>query len=219
MRKLFLPLTIVAAGMFFSAPFMIDAAPYESTMLLVQKIFYFHAPSGMVMLTSALICGAASVWYLWKKDPAADRVAVAAGELTVLFGAILLTTGPLWARKAWGVWWNSDVRLTMSLVGWIIAVGYVIVRRFGGPGSDKLAAGLAVFGTANVPFIYVSVNIWRTMHPQTSVVPTLGPGMRGTFWFCVVAMFLLYSLLMTARIHLERQRTLVDQLYLAEEDA
>lgn len=219
MRKVFAPLTLVAAAMFAYAPFMIDRAPYESTMLLVQKIFYFHAPSGMVMLISALICGGASVVYLWKKDPAADRVAVAAGELTVLFGAIVLATGPLWARKAWGVWWNSDVRLTMTLVGWLIGCGYLIVRRYGGPGSEKLAAGLAVFGCANVPFIYVSVNVWRTMHPQTSVVPSLQPGMRGTFWFCVTALFVLYSLLMAARLHLERQRALVNELYLAEEDA
>jgi heme exporter protein C len=219
MRKLYTPLTIVVAAMFAYAPFMIDRAPYESTMLLIQKIFYFHAPSGFVMLTSGVICGVASVWFLWKKDPRADRVALAAGELTVVFGAILLTTGPLWARKAWGVWWNADVRLTMSLVGWLIAVGYLIVRRFGGPGSDKLAAGLAVFGTANVPFIYVSVNVWRTMHPQTTVVPSLGPGMRGPFWYCVLAFYLLYALLMSARLHLERQRAIVNELYLAEEDA
>jgi heme exporter protein C len=219
MRKLFLPLTILAAAMLSYAPFMIDRTPYESTMLLIQKIFYFHAPSGMVMLTSAMICGGASVWFLWKKDRAADRVAVSAGELTVVFGAIVLLTGPLWARKAWGVWWTSDVRLNMTLIGWLIAVGYLIVRRFGGPGSDKLAAGLAVFGTANVPFIYVSVNIWRTVHPQTSVVPTLPSSMMSTFWFCAATLFVLYSLLLTARLHLERQRALVDELYLAEEDA
>jgi heme exporter protein C len=218
MRRLFTPLALVAAAMFAYAPFLIDQAPYESTMLLVQKIFYFHAPSGMVMLTSALICGAASVWFLWKKAPAADRLAVAAGELTVVFGAIVLATGPLWARKAWGVWWNADVRLTMTLVGWLIGCGYLIVRRFGGPGSEKLAAGLAVFGCANVPFMYVSVNVWRTMHPKTSVVPSLEPGMRGPFWFSVLAMFVLYSLLMAARVHLERQRAAVDELYLADED-
>jgi heme exporter protein C len=219
MRKLFLPLTILAAGMFAYAPFMIDRTPYESTMLLIQKIFYFHAPSGMVMLTSAVLCGLASVWFLWKKDPRADHVAVAAGELTVLFGAIVLMTGPLWARKAWGVWWTSDVRLNMTLIGWLIGVGYLIVRRFGGPGSEKLAAGLAVFGTANVPFIYVSVNIWRTVHPQTSVVPTLPPSMMATFWFCAATLFVLFALLLTARIHLERERAMVDELYLAEEDA
>ena len=218
MRKVFVPLTIVVGLMFAYAPVMIANADYESTMGLVQKIFYFHAPSGMVMLVSAIVCGLASAWFLWRKDPEADHIAFAAGELTVLFGLILLVTGPLWARKAWGVWWQWDARLTMSFLGWLTAVAYLLVRRFGGPGSDTLAAGVAVFGTANVPFIYVSVNIWRTVHPLTSVVPTLGPGMRGAFWFSALALFLLYSLLLTARVHLERRRATLDQLYLIEED-
>ena len=218
MKKAFLPLLLLAAAMFAYAPVVIAHADYESTMGLVQKVMYFHAPSGMVMLMSAVVCGVASALYLWKKDPAADRVAIAAAELTALFGLIVLVTGPLWARKAWGVWGVWEARLTMSFVGWLIAVGYLFVRKYGGPGSDKLGAALAVFGTANVPFIYVSVNIWRTMHPMTTVVPTLQPGMRGAFWFSALTLFLLYGLLLTARIHLERQRTALDQLYLAEED-
>jgi heme exporter protein C len=218
MRKVFVPLVIVAAAMFAYAPVMIANAPFESTMGLVQKIFYFHAPAGMVMLLSAVICGAASAVYLWRRQPGADYVAIAAAELTALFGLIVILTGPLWARKAWGIWWVWDARLTMSFVGWLIAVSYLFVRKYAGPGSDKLAAALAVFGTVNVPFIYVSVNVWRTMHPKTSVVPTLPPLIREPFWFSVLAMLLLYTLLMTARVHLERQRAALDNLYLAEED-
>src|SRR3954447_4573659 len=204
MRKAFVPLVVVAAAMFGYAPVMIAQAPFESTMGLVQKIFYFHAPAGMVMLLSAVICGVASAIYLWRRNPAADHVALAAAELTALFGLIVILTGPLWARKAWGIWWVWDARLTMSFVGWLIAVSYLFVREYAGPGSDKLAAALAVFGSVNVPFIYISVNVWRTMHPKTSVVPTLPPGMRGPFWFCAVTLFLLYLLLLTARVHLER---------------
>jgi heme exporter protein C len=219
MRKYFVPLAAAAAAMFLYAPVMIAQAPYESTMGLVQKIFYFHAPSGMVMLVSALVCGVASAIYLWRRDPAADRVAMAAAELTALFGLIVIVTGPLWARKAWGIWWDWEPRLTMSFVGWLIAVSYLFVRKYAGPGSDKLGAALAIFGSVNVPFIYVSVNVWRTMHPKTTVVPSLQAGMRGPFWFSALALFLLYLLLMTARIHLERQRQSLDELYLAEEDA
>ena len=219
MRKFFVPLAAAAAAMFLYAPIMIAQAPYESTMGLVQKIFYFHAPSGMVMLVSAMVCGVASAIYLWRRDPAADRVAMAAAELTALFGLIVIVTGPLWARKAWGIWWDWEPRLTMSFVGWLIAVSYLFVRKYAGPGSDKLGAALAIFGSVNVPFIYVSVNVWRTMHPKTTVVPSLQAGMRGPFWFSALALFLLYLLLMTARIHLERQRQSLDELYLAEEDA
>jgi heme exporter protein C len=218
MRKLFVPLLVVVAAMFAYAPILIARAPYESTMLLIQKVMYFHAPSGMVMLVSGLIAGIASAVYLATRKRGADHVALAAAELTVVYGAIVLLTGPLWARKAWGVWWTWDARLTMSFVGWLIALAYLVVRRYGGPGSDKLAAGLALFGAANVPFIYISVNIWRTIHPQTTVAATLPPGMREPFWFAVTAFFLLYSLLMTARIHLERQRAAVEELYLAGEE-
>jgi heme exporter protein C len=218
MRKIFLPLLVVATAMFAYAPYLIDGAAYESSMGLVQKIFYFHAPSGMVMLVSAIVCGVASALYLWKRNPGADHLALASAELTVLYGLIVMLTGPLWARKAWGIWWDWDARLTMSFVGWLIAISYLFVRKYGGPGSDKLGAALAVFGTANVPFIYLSVNFWRTLHPKTSVVPTLPPLIAGPFWFSALALFLLYLLLLTARLHLERQRAALDALYLEEED-
>ena len=170
------------------------------------------------MLLSACVCGVASALYLWKRSRAADHLAIAAAEMTVLYGVIVLLTGPFWARKAWGIWWVWDARLTMSFVGWLIAVSYLFVRKYAGPGSEKLGAALAVFGGANVPFIYVSVNFWRTLHPKTSVVPTLPPLIAGPFWFCALALFVLYLLLMTARVHLERQRARLDDLFLAEED-
>ncbi|HWT45646.1 MAG TPA: cytochrome c biogenesis protein CcsA, partial [Vicinamibacterales bacterium] len=206
MRKLFLPLTVVAAGMFMMAPFLIDGAPYESTMGLVQKIFYFHVPSAMTMFVSAFVCGISSAVFLFKGRAAADRLAVAAAELTSVFGIIVLVTGPLWARKAWGVWWVWDERITSTFVLWLIFNAYLLLRKYGGAGSERLAAGLAIFGMANVPFVYWSVNVWRTLHPKTTVVPTLQPGMRGPFWFCVTAFLLLYVLAITARAHLEAER-------------
>ena len=218
MRKAVVPLLGLAGLIFMTAPILIARARYESTMGLVQKIFYFHMPPAMLMLLSAIFCGIVSAVFLVRKRPFYDWMAFAAAELTVLYGAMAMVTGPLWARKAWGVWWVWEARLTMSFVGWLIAVGYLFVRKYGGPGSDKLGAALAVFGTANVPFIYVSVNIWRTMHPMTTVVPTLQAGMRGAFWFSALTLFLLYGLLLTARVHLERQRAALDQLYLSEED-
>jgi heme exporter protein C len=84
------------------------------------------------------------------------------------------------------VWWQWDFRLTSSLLVWMVFVAYLLVRKYGGPGSDKLAAVVALFGAANVPFVYVSVNVWRTLHPKTTVVPSLGPGMREPFWFSVL---------------------------------
>lgn len=218
MQRLFLPLTIVVAAMFAYAPIMIANAPFESTMLLVQKIFYFHVPSWFVMFSGAFLCAGASVVYLAKGSRDADRYAVAGAELAVVFGLMGLITGPLWARKAWGVWWEWDVKLTLALIVWLTFVAYLLLRRYGGPGSEKLAAGVGIFGAANIPFVYYSVNWWRTMHPKTTVVPTLGPGMRGAFWFCVLAFMLLMVLIVAARVRLERQRALVDELFLELED-
>ena len=215
MSRAFVPLVLIAMVLFASAPLVVANAPFEQTMGLVQKIFYYHVPSAMLMFVSALVCGIASAAYLFRRSAAADRVAVAAGELVVLFGLIVLVTGPLWARKAWGVWWEWDARLTSSLLLWMMFVAYLLVRRFGGPGSEKLAGAMALFGMANVPFVYVSVNYWRTLHPKTSVVMTLVPGMRGAFWFCVAAFAILYVLLLTLRKRLEDRRATVEQLYLA----
>jgi heme exporter protein C len=218
MKKLFLPLLVLAAAMFAYSPVIIANAPYEATMGLVQKIFYYHVPSWMVMFSGVFICGLASAVYLYKQTPAADRLALSAAEVTVLFGMIGLITGPLWGRKAWGVWWQWDARLTMSLLLWLIFVAYLLVRRYAGPGADKLSAALAVFGMANVPFVYVSVNIWRTIHPTTSVVTTLGPGMRGAFWWCAASFLALMVLTLAARMRLERQRAALDDLFLSLED-
>jgi heme exporter protein C len=218
MRKIFTPLLILTVVMFALAPVVIANALFESTMGLVQKIFYFHVPSWFAMFTAVFVCGIASAAYLFKGRQDADRIAVSAAEIAVLFGALGLVTGPLWGRKAWGVWWQWEARLTMAFLLELIFMAYLLVRKYGGPGSEKLAAAMALFGMANVPFVYVSVNIWRTLHPMTTVVPTLGPGMRGAFWFCVAAFMLLFAVLLTLRVRLQEQRAALDELYLAEED-
>ena len=71
---------------------------------------------------------------------------------------------------------------------------------------------------ANVPFVYFSVNVWRTLHPKTSVVPTLQPGMRGPFWFCAAAFAVLYALLLSVRVRLASQQAEVERLYLEFDD-
>jgi heme exporter protein C len=211
---------LALAGLMLAvAPWVINAAPYESTMGLVQKIFYFHMPAAWLFLIGAIWAGVASAMFLFGKKRRMDAWALGAAELTVLFGAMALVTGPLWARKAWGVWWVWEPRLTSSLMVWMVFVAYLLLRRYGGPGSDKLGAGLAIFGLANVPFVYVSVNVWRTMHPQTTVVPTLPVSMGGPLWFCFAAFLLLFLALIDMRARLEHQRVRIDELYLAEDDA
>jgi heme exporter protein C len=218
MRKAAVPLFALAGFIFLTAPLIIVRAPYESTMGLVQKIFYFHMPPAMLMLLSAIFCGVVSAIFIIRRRPFYDWMAYAAAELTVLYGAMAMVTGPLWARKAWGVWWVWDPRLTMSFLLWMIFVSYLLLRRYGGSGSEMLAAGLAVFGMATSPFVYLSVNIWRTIHPLTTVVPTLPVDFAFPLWYAFVGFLLMYVALMMLRISIERQRTMLDQLYLESEE-
>jgi heme exporter protein C len=218
MRKAVVPLLALAGLVFMTAPIVIARAPYESTMGLVQKIFYFHMPPAMLMLLSAIFCGIISAIFLIRRRPFYDWMAYAAAELTVLYGALAMVTGPLWARKAWGVWWVWDPRLTMSFLLWMIFISYLLLRRYGGPGSEKLAAGLAVFGMATSPFVYLSVNIWRTIHPLTTVVPTLPVDFALPLWYAFTGFLLLYAALMMLRMDIERQRNMLDLLYLESEE-
>jgi heme exporter protein C len=218
MRKLFVPVLVVTAAMFAYSPLAIADAPYEVTMRLVQKIFYYHFPTWMALTATVALCTAASALYLFKGTPIADRVAVAAAEITVVLGLFGLVSGSLWGRKAWGVWWQWDARLTMAFLLELIFFGYLLVRKYGGPGSDKLAAAMGIFGGATAPFVYKSVDWWRTVHPKTSVVQTLIPEMWYVILFCTTAFLLLAGLLLVARVRLENLRAELDRLYLALED-
>ncbi len=218
MNKAFAPLVLLAMVFFALAPVLVAGAPTETTMGLIQRIFYYHVPSAAAMFIATFVCGIESAVFLFKRRQSADRIAVSAAELAVVFGAIVLVTGPLWARKAWGVWWQWDAKLTLVLLLWMIFLAYLLVRKFGGPGSEKLSAAMAIFGMFNVPFVYVSVNLWRTIHPTNRVVPTLPSGMRGPFWFCMLSFTLLFCLLLWIRVRLENQRARVEELYLNLED-
>ena len=218
MRKAFAPLLVLAAAMFAAAPYFIAQAPYESTMGLIQKIMYFHVPSWIGMYSAILVCGVASGLYLFRNNQAADRYAVSAAELAVMFGLMGLVTGPLWGRKAWGVWWEWDVRLTSALLLELVFVAYLLVRKYGGPGAEKLAAATALFGFAVAPFVYKSVDIWRAVHPKTSVVPTLPKVMGGPLALTALAFVLLFLVLLTLRVRLAERQAVLDELYLAHED-
>ena len=223
-KHLFTVLSVLTAAMFAYAPIAIARAPYESTMLLIQKIFYFHLPSWAALGLSIGVCGVASAVYLFNGSAKADRMGNSAAELAVVFCTFGLVSGSLWARKAWGIWWDWDPKLTMAFVIELVFVGYILVRKFGGPGAEKLAAAMGIFGTATAPFVFKAADWWRTIHPKTSVMRTLGdtPGteiMWSAVWFCIATFLLLAALLILARTRLEELRARVDQLYLAAEES
>ena len=120
LQRSFVFLFLAGFALVASAPLLIAAAPFESTMGLIQKIFYFHVPSWIAMFTAITICGVASVRYLATRSRSSDRLALSAAELVVVFGLIGMLTGPLWGRKAWGVYWQWDAKLTSALVCWLV---------------------------------------------------------------------------------------------------
>lgn len=190
---------VAALGVCWTVWNIFYGTPLEQELFFNQKIFYWHVPHAQILFVLVFIAGIASAGYLKNRKGSWDDVGRAAGELAVLYGAIVLVSGSVWGRAAWGVWWQWDMRLTTSLLLWLIMVGYVIVRRFGGPGSERLAAGLAVFGMVDVPLVYFSVAIWRTVHPQAEVVRTLDPAMKPTFWLSVLTFAILMVLLLVLR--------------------
>jgi heme exporter protein C len=171
-----------------------------------------------MLFLSTFVCAGGSVAYLFKGSEAGDRLAASAGELAVLFGACTLVTGPLWGRKAWGVWWQWDARLTSSLLLELIMIAYLLARKYAGPAGRKLSAALALFAAIDVPLVYKSVDIWRTVHPRTTVVPTLDARMRPAFWSAFALMLLVWSLLLALRVRLENARAELAELRLEAED-
>ncbi len=211
--SLFLLLVLCAASFLASIHYILRA-PIEPTMGLIQRIFYFHVPCAWVAMLAAVLCGIASLSFLLRPSDRADRWAVSTAELSVIFGLCVLVTGPLWAKKAWGAYWQWDVRLTTTLLLWIVFVMYLFSRKYAGPSGKRLAAALAVFGMVDVPLIYISVSWWRTIHPKTSVVPTLQAGMKVAFWVSMAAFTLLFGLLLWLRIRLEKAQQICSALEL-----
>jgi heme exporter protein C len=214
-------LFVVVAGLavgFSVVPFLIVGAPVESRLGVMQKIFYFHVPCAWLLLCSTLVAAAGSLLFLFRGSTRGDRFALASVELGVLFGLCTLVTGSLYARVAWGVFWTWDARLTSSLLLWLMLVAHLLARRYGGPGASRLAAALALFAAADVPLVYLSVSVWRTIHPSTTVVSTLGPLMAQVFWASVVLFCGLWGVLVVLRLRLEDARVALAELQLADED-
>ena len=196
-------------------------APVEATMGIVQKIFYFHVPSAYAMYLGAAGCFIGSAGYLYRGTQAWDSLARAGAEVAVVMGLVVMTTGPLWARKAWGVYWTWDPRLTTSLLSVLIYVAYVVMRVFasGGEAEKKFAAALGVLGAANLPIIHLSVRKWGGTHPQ--VVTGKGGGLQHADMKTALLLgFVAFTLLSVTLIWLRmRQDRASARLEHAEEEA
>ena len=155
--------------------------PTEAAQGVVQRIFYIHVPAAWTTFLAVILAGLASAAYLWLEDERGDMAAVAAAEAALVFGAIMLRTGPLWGRIAWGTYWVWEPRLTLTLLLWFGYLGYFMIR---GSVADvrkgkRFAAVVAIFGVLSIPLNHVSVVWFRSLHPEPVVLKTEGPSLPG----------------------------------------
>jgi heme exporter protein C len=202
---------LAAAVLAVAATFIraIYFTPAEALQGAAQKIFYIHAPSAFIGLYVAFgIVAVAGGLYLWLRDERLDRVAASAAEVGVVFMTVVLITGPMWGKPIWGAWWTWDARLTLTLFLWCVFVGYLILRgAIDDPATRaRYSAVLGLLGALLVPFIHLSVYLFRTLHPMPIVLkpsrPSLPPSMLTTFLMACLAFVLLFAALVRVRYRL-----------------
>ena len=191
-------------------------APSDAMQGEISRIIYYHVPSWAVSFTAFAVSLAGSIGFLAFRHSHPDRaqisdaLALAGAEVGVVFCTVGLTTGPLWGRRAWGIWWTWDPRLTTTLVLWLIYMSYLLLRRFtAGPQMQTLAAVFGIFGALDVPIVYMSNRWWRTQHPAPVFGGAPGSGldksMLGPFMWNMLAWFCWGVLVLGLRYRVERK--------------
>jgi heme exporter protein C len=180
-------------------------APLEARQGLAQKIFYVHVPAAWSALLAFSLVGIASAGYLGLQDRRLDRFAAASAEVGVVFSGVMLTTGPIWAKPIWGTWWTWDARLTLTLFLFFLFVGYLALRAAVHDPAERarFSAVVGILGMLLVPFIHLSVYLFRTLHPQPIVLkpsaPSLPPEMLRTLLVSTLVFTVLYVGFVTTR--------------------
>lgn len=182
-------------------------APEERVMGAAQKIFYFHVPAAMITYSSVAVLLAGSLGYLWTRNRKWDDLSIAATEVGLLFCTLVLITGPIWARPAWGAWWTWEARLTTTLLLWLLLLACLMVRDYADNRDlgARLASIVGIVAALDVPIIHKAVVWWRGQHPVVfapNQSDGLAPAMRTSFVICIVAMFGLFALLIVLRYRL-----------------
>jgi heme exporter protein C len=195
--------------------------PVEARQGAAQKIMYIHATSAFIALYVAFVLLAiSSLLYLWLKDEKLDRVAESAAEVGLVFTTVVLVTGPLWGKTIWGAWWTWDARLTATLFLWFLIVAYILLR---GAVEERgrrarYSAVLGILAAPLVPFIHLSVYLFRTLHPMPILLKPSAPSMPSEMVVTFVASFLAFALLFIALLRTRyRIATLRDALADREE--
>src|SRR5262249_21490847 len=191
-------------------------APPEATMGDAQRIFYYHVPAATAASILFGINFLASIWYLAKRSLQADALAVAGAEVGVVFFGVVLISGPIWARYAWGTFWVWDARLTTSLILWLLYVSYLVLRNSSEVGSTSvLAASLAVLAALDMPVVYMANRWFRTSHPQPMIgTPNLNPDMQKVLLWNMLAFTMFALLIAWFRYELERTSQKINYMHI-----
>jgi heme exporter protein C len=164
---------------------------------IAQRIFYVHVPAAWTSFLAFGIAAFTSGMYLWLRDERLDRAALAAAEGGMVFATIMLITGPLWGKIAWGTYWTWDPRLTSTLLLWFIFLGYFMVRS-GTENPEKgkrFAAVVAIIGALDIPFIHLSVGWFRTLHPDPVVLKPERPTLPADMLTLLLVSFAVFTML------------------------
>lgn len=191
-------------------------APNERTMGVVQRIFYFHVSAAWVAFLASFIMFVGSIAYLASRNARWDRLAACSAEMGLVFITINLTTGPIWAKPVWGIWWTWDMRLTSALVLALIYLAYLMLRAyvFDKQRRANLSAVVGIIGFIDVPLVIMSIRWWRTQHPQPVMFGGEGSGLAPEMWaillLCFGTFLLFFTCLLRFRLRLESMREELD---------
>jgi heme exporter protein C len=171
--------------------------PIEARQGLAQKIFYLHVPAAWSALLAFSLVGIVSVLYLWLHDPRLDLFAASSAEVGLVFAAVMLTTGPIWAKPIWGTWWTWDARLTLTLFLFFLFVGYLSLRTAVHDRHERarFSAVVGIMGMLLVPFVHLSVYLFRTLHPQPIVLKPSAPSLPWEMLRTLLVSTLMFTLL------------------------
>ena len=202
--------TLVAMG--FALWMMFVWVPTDINQGVVQRILYIHVPVAWVSMVAIVGVAAASVLYLVTKNEAWDCLAVSMAEIGVVFGAIMLISGMVWAKPVWEVWWTGEAKLTTALILFFIYIAYLMFRAYFPPGDQRmrLSAIIAIIGAIDTPIIYYASVLWQEAHPPLVVGPIaeeenlVAAEIGLTLLVSVIAFTLLFFSLFVARLGLAR---------------